>query len=91
MKLEVPYSPELARGLLVGGGRIDSGGADGVRDGFGCRPVRGFISRTPSRRRGVCAIKRAVADRRLQADGDSQGDGGGDTDVHHGKRDGAYP
>src|SRR2546430_8407201 len=48
MKLEVPYSPELARACwLAAGGSILAGGG-GPAGGFGCHPGRGISYAAPN-------------------------------------------
>ena len=85
MKLEVRYSPELARAcwLAVGGSIL--AGQLALRDGFGCNLGGGFHHAHANHGEGFCAINDvAVAIRRLQADGGIRKAMVVDTDVHHG-------
>lgn len=85
MKLEVPYSAELATAVwLAAGGSILSGQC-ALRDGFGCNLGGGFHHAYANHGEGFCAINDvAVAIRRLQADGAIRKAMVVDTDVHQG-------
>jgi acetoin utilization deacetylase AcuC-like enzyme len=85
MKLEVPYSPELAEAVwLAAGGTILAAQA-ALRDGFGSNLSGGFHHAYANHGEGFCAIHDvAVAVRRLQSDGDIKKAMIVDTDVHHG-------
>jgi acetoin utilization deacetylase AcuC-like enzyme len=85
MKLEVPYSKELAEAVwLATGGSILTGQA-ALRDGFGSNLSGGFHHAYPGHGEGFCAIHDvAVAIRKLQADGAIKKAMVVDTDVHHG-------
>jgi acetoin utilization deacetylase AcuC-like enzyme len=85
MKLEVPYSPELARAVwLAAGGTILAARA-AMRDGFGCNLSGGFHHAFPNHGEGFCAIHDvAIAIRKMQADGAINKAIVVDTDVHHG-------
>jgi len=70
MKLEVPYSPELARACWLAAGGSILAGQMALRDGFGCNLGGGFHHAYANHGEGFCAINDvAVAIRRLQADG----------------------
>src|SRR5256885_3176350 len=85
MKLEVPYSPELARACWLAAGGSILAGQMALRDGFGCNLGGGFHHAYPDHGEGFCAIHDvAVAIRRLQADGAIRKAMVVDTDVHHG-------
>ena len=85
MKLEVPYSPELARACWLAAGGSILAGQLALRDGFGCNLGGGFHHAYANHGEGFCAINDvAVAIRRLQADGAIRKAMVLDTDVHHG-------
>jgi acetoin utilization deacetylase AcuC-like enzyme len=85
MKLEVPYSPELARAVWLAAGGSILAGQHALRDGFGCNLGGGFHHAFANHGEGFCAIHDvAVAIRRLQADGAIHKAMVVDTDVHHG-------
>jgi len=85
MKLEVPYSPELARACWLAAGGSILAGQMALRDGFGCNLGGGFHHAYANHGEGFCAINDvAVAIRRLQADGGIRRAMVVDTDVHHG-------
>jgi len=85
MKLEVPYSPELARACWLAAGGSILAGQLALRDGFGCNLGGGFHHAYANHGEGFCAINDvAVAIRRLQADGAIRKAMVVDTDVHHG-------
>jgi acetoin utilization deacetylase AcuC-like enzyme len=85
MKLEVPYSPELARAFWLAAGGTIAAGQGALRDGFGCNIGGGFHHAYPGHGEGFCAIHDvAVAIRRLQRDGAIGKAMVIDTDVHHG-------
>ena len=85
MKLEVPYSPELARAVWLAAGGSTLAGQLALRDGFGCNLSGGFHHAHANHGEGFCAVNDvAVAIRRLQADGAIQKAMVVDTDVHHG-------
>jgi len=85
MKLEVPYSPELARACWLAAGGSILAGQIALRDGFGCNLGGGFHHAYENHGEGFCAINDvAVAIRRLQADGAIRKAMVLDTDVHHG-------
>jgi len=85
MKLEVPYSPELAKAVWLAAGGSILAGQCALRDGFGCNLGGGFHHAFASHGEGFCAIHDvAVAIRRLQADGAIRKAMVVDTDVHHG-------
>jgi len=85
MKLEVPYSPELAKAVWLAAGGSILAGQCALRDGFGCNLGGGFHHAFASHGEGFCAIHDvAVAIRRLQADGAIRKAIVVDTDVHHG-------
>jgi acetoin utilization deacetylase AcuC-like enzyme len=85
MKLEVPYSPELARACWLAAGGSILAGQLALRDGFGCNLGGGFHHAFANHGEGFCAINDvAVAIRRLQADGAIRKAMVVDTDVHHG-------
>jgi acetoin utilization deacetylase AcuC-like enzyme len=85
MKLEVPYSPELARAVWLAAGGSILAGQHALRDGFGCNLGGGFHHAFANHGEGFCAIHDvAVAIRRLQADGAIRKAMVVDTDVHHG-------
>ena len=85
MKLEVPYSPELARAVWLAAGGSILAGQLALRHGFGCNLGGGFHHAFANHGEGFCAIHDvAVAIRRLQADGAIRKAMVVDTDVHHG-------
>jgi acetoin utilization deacetylase AcuC-like enzyme len=85
MKLEVPYSPELAEAVWLAAGGTILAGQCALRDGFGCNLSGGFHHAFPDHGEGFCAVHDvAVAIRRLQADGAIRKAMVIDTDVHHG-------
>jgi len=85
MKLEVPYSPELAKAVWLAAGGSILAGQYALRDGFGCNLGGGFHHAFANHGEGFCAIHDvAVAIRRLQADGTIRRAVVVDTDVHHG-------
>jgi len=85
MKLEVPYSPELARACWLAAGGSILAGQLALQDGFGCNLGGGFHHAYANHGEGFCAINDvAVAIRRLQADGVIRKAMVVDTDVHHG-------
>src|SRR6266403_6106373 len=85
MKLEVPYSPELARAVWLAAGGSILAGQLALRDGFGCNLGGGFHHAFANHGEGFCAIHDvAVAIRRLQADEVIHKAMVVDTDVHHG-------
>lgn len=85
MKLEVPYSPELASAVWLAAGGSVLAGRYALRDGFGCNLSGGFHHAYANHGEGFCAINDvAVAIRRLQADGAIRKAMVVDTDVHHG-------
>jgi acetoin utilization deacetylase AcuC-like enzyme len=85
MKLEIPYSPELAEAVWLATGGAILAAQSALRDGFGCNLGGGFHHAYPDHGEGFCAIHDvAVAIRRLQADGAIHKAIVVDTDVHHG-------
>ncbi|MBS1841712.1 MAG: histone deacetylase [Acidobacteria bacterium] len=85
MKLEVPYSPELAKAVWLAAGGSILAGQLALRDGFGCNLGGGFHHAYANHGEGFCAINDvAVAIRRLQSDGVIRKAMVVDTDVHHG-------
>jgi acetoin utilization deacetylase AcuC-like enzyme len=85
MKLEVPYSPELAKAVWLAAGGSILAGQLALRDGFGCNLGGGFHHAFANHGEGFCAIHDvAVAIRRLQADGAIRRAMVVDTDVNHG-------
>ena len=85
MKLEMPYSPELAEAVWLAAGGTILAAQCALRDGFGCNLSGGFHHAFPNHGEGFCAIHDvAVAVRRLQADGAIRKAMVIDTDVHHG-------
>ena len=85
MKLEVPYSPELAEAVwLAAGGTILAANC-ALRDGFGTNLGGGFHHAHPGHGEGFCAIHDVgVAIRTLQANRSIAKAIVVDTDVHHG-------
>jgi acetoin utilization deacetylase AcuC-like enzyme len=85
MKLEVPYSPELAEAVWLAAGGTILAAQSALRDGFSSNLSGGFHHAYANHGEGFCAIHDvAVAVRRLQADGDIKKAMIVDTDVHHG-------
>jgi len=85
MKLEVPYSPELAEAVWLAAGGTILAAQRALRDGFGSNLSGGFHHAYANHGEGFCAIHDvAVAVRRLQNDGDIKKAMIVDTDVHHG-------
>jgi acetoin utilization deacetylase AcuC-like enzyme len=85
MKLEVPYSPELAEAVWLAAGGTILAGQLALRDGFASNLTGGFHHAYASHGEGFCAIHDvAVAIRRLQSDGEIKKAIVVDTDVHHG-------
>lgn len=85
MKLEVPYSPELAEAVWLAAGGSILAGQLALRDGFACNLSGGFHHAHANHGEGFCAIHDvAVAIRRLQSDGAVRKAIVVDTDVHHG-------
>ena len=85
MKLEVPYSPELAKAVWLAAGGSILAGQLALRDGLGCNLGGGFHHAFANHGEGFCAIHDvAVAIRRLQVDGAIRKAMVVDTDVHHG-------
>jgi acetoin utilization deacetylase AcuC-like enzyme len=85
MKLEVPYSPELAEAVWLAAGGTILAGELALRDGFASNLTGGFHHAYANHGEGFCAIHDvAIAIRRLQADGAIKRAIVVDTDVHHG-------
>ncbi len=85
MKLEVPYSPELAEAVWLAAGGTILAGQLALRDGFASNLSGGFHHAYANHGEGFCAIHDvAVGIRRLQADGAIKKAIVVDTDVHHG-------
>jgi acetoin utilization deacetylase AcuC-like enzyme len=85
MKLEVPYSKELAEAVWLAAGGTILAGQCALRDGFGSNLSGGFHHAHPGHGEGFCAIHDvAVGIRSLQADGAVKKVMVVDTDVHHG-------
>jgi len=85
MKLEVPYSPELAEAVWLAAGGSILAGQLALGDGFACNLSGGFHHAHANHGEGFCAIHDvAVAIRRLQADDSIKKAIVVDTDVHHG-------
>src|SRR5215813_3192461 len=85
MRLEIPYSPELAEAVWLAAGGTILAAQRALRDGFGCNLGGGFHHAYPDHGEGFCAIHDvAVAIRRMQADGAIRKAIVVDTDVHHG-------
>jgi acetoin utilization deacetylase AcuC-like enzyme len=85
MKLEVPYSPELAEACWLAAGGTILAAQEAMRNGFGANLGGGFHHAHPGFGEGFCAIHDvAVAIRRMQADGAIGKAMVVDTDVHHG-------
>jgi acetoin utilization deacetylase AcuC-like enzyme len=85
MKLEVPYSPELAEAVWLAAGGTILAGQLALRDGFASNLSGGFHHAHANHGEGFCAIHDvAVGIRRLQADGAIGKAIVVDADVHHG-------
>jgi acetoin utilization deacetylase AcuC-like enzyme len=85
MKLEVPYSPELAKAVWLAAGGSILAGQLALRDGFGCNLGGGFHHAFANHGEGFCAVHDvAVAIRHLQAAGAIRKAMVVDTDVHQG-------
>jgi len=85
MKLEVPYSPELAEAVWLAAGGSILAGQLALRDGFASNLSGGFHHAHANHGEGFCAIHDVgVAVRRLQADHSIKKAIVVDTDVHHG-------
>src|SRR6202790_4113297 len=85
MKLEVPYSRELAEAVWLAAGGTILAAQLALLDGFGSNLSGGFHHAYANHGEGFCAIHDvAVAVRRLQADGAIKKAMIVDTDVHHG-------
>lgn len=85
MKLEIPYSPELAEAVWLAAGGTILAGQQALRDGFASNLSGGFHHAYASHGEGFCAIHDvAVAIRRLQDDRAVRKAMVVDTDVHHG-------
>jgi acetoin utilization deacetylase AcuC-like enzyme len=85
MKLEVPYSPELAEAVWLAAGGTILAGQLALRDGFASNLTGGFHHAYANHGEGFCAIHDvAIAIRRLQSDGLIEKAIVVDTDVHHG-------
>ncbi|HSY32451.1 MAG TPA: histone deacetylase [Verrucomicrobiae bacterium] len=85
MKLEVPYSPELAEAVWLAAGGTILAAQRALQDGFGSNLSGGFHHAYANHGEGFCAIHDvAVAIRHLQSDGDIKKAMIVDTDVHHG-------
>lgn len=85
MKLEVPYSPELAEAVWLAAGGSILAGQVALRDGFASNLGGGFHHAYAGHGEGFCAINDvAVAIRRLQSDGAVKKAMVVDTDVHDG-------
>ena len=85
MKLEMPYSSELAEAVLLAAGGTILAGQLALRDGFASNLSGGFHHAYASHGEGFCALNDvAVAIRRLQSDRAIKKAIVVDTDVHHG-------
>lgn len=85
MKLEVPYSVELAEAVRLAAGGTILAGQCALRDGFASNIGGGFHHAHAGHGEGFCAVNDvAVGIRRLQADGAICRAMAIDTDVHHG-------
>jgi acetoin utilization deacetylase AcuC-like enzyme len=85
MRMEVPYSPELAEAFWLAAGGTILAAQNALRDGFGCNIGGGFHHAHAGFGEGFCAIHDvAVAIRRMQKDGAIRKAIVVDTDVHHG-------
>jgi len=84
MKLEVPYSPELAEAVLLAAGGTILAGQLALRDGF-AGIYRRLHHAYADHGEGFCALNDvAIANRRLQHDKLMKKAIVVDTDVHHG-------
>ena len=85
MKLEIPYSPELAEAVWLAAGGTILAGQLALRDGFASNLSGGFHHAYASHGEGFCALNDvAIAIRRLQFDSAIKKAIVVDTDVHHG-------
>src|ERR1700730_10371298 len=85
MKLEVPYSKELAEAVWLAAGGTILAAQSALRDGFGSNLSGGFHHADANHVERFCAIQDvAVAVRRLPADGAIKKAMILDTDLHHG-------
>jgi acetoin utilization deacetylase AcuC-like enzyme len=85
MKLEIPYSPELAEAVWLAAGGTILAGQLALRDGFSSNLSGGFHHAYASYGEGFCALNDvAIAIRRLQSDHAIKKAIVVDTDVHHG-------
>jgi acetoin utilization deacetylase AcuC-like enzyme len=85
MKLEVPYSRELAKAFWLAAGGTILAAQNALRDGFAANIGGGFHHAHAGFGEGFCAIHDvAVAIRRMQHDGAIRKAMVVDTDVHHG-------
>jgi acetoin utilization deacetylase AcuC-like enzyme len=85
MKLEVPYSPELAEAVWLAAGGSILAGQFALRDGFASNLSGGFHHAHANHGEGFCAIHDvAVAIRLLQSECAIKKAIVVDTDVHHG-------
>jgi acetoin utilization deacetylase AcuC-like enzyme len=85
MKLEVPYSPELAEAVWLAAGGTILAGQLALRDGFASNLTGGFHHAYANHGEGFCALNDvAIAIRRLQHDQFIEKAMVVDTDVHHG-------
>jgi len=85
MKLEVPYSPELAEAVWLAAGGTILAGQLALRDGFAGNLTGGFHHAYANHGEGFCALNDvAIAIRRLQQDKLITKAMVVDTDVHHG-------
>jgi acetoin utilization deacetylase AcuC-like enzyme len=85
MKLEMPYSKELAEAVWLAAGGTILAGQCALRHGFGSNLSGGFHHAYPGHGEGFCAIHDvAVGIRKLQADVAIKKAMVVDTDVHHG-------
>jgi acetoin utilization deacetylase AcuC-like enzyme len=85
MKLEVPYSPELAEAVWLAAGGTILAGQLALREGFASNLTGGFHHAYANHGEGFCALNDvAIAIRRLQYDQLIKKAMVVDTDVHHG-------
>jgi len=85
MKLEVPYSPELAEAVWLAAGGTILAGQLALRDGFASNLTGGFHHAYANHGEGFCALNDvAIAIRRLQHNKLIKKAIVVDTDVHHG-------
>jgi len=85
MKLEVPYSPELAEAVWLAAGGTILAGQLALRDGFASNLTGGFHHAYANHGEGFCALNDiAIAIRRLQHDKVIKKAIVVDTDVHQG-------